>query len=151
MNDVWYQFIQNLQQYIWWWIGSISIILILLWVYIYFPFNRKKKVFSHEQLGDLFQELKDSQDSVKDVFNSYQEIIEDKNRELQEYDEKILQRENKLLLISDLPDEVEVEIQLRDRKHNQRMLLIGMFLGGILGATLLWTFIHWERVLQYIL
>ncbi|OHX67085.1 hypothetical protein [Flammeovirga pacifica] len=151
MNDVWFQFIQNLQQYTWWWIVSISIIIVLLWVYIYFPFGKKKKVFSHEQLDGLFQELKDSQDSVKDVFNSYQEIIEDKNRELQEYDEKIKERENHLLLISDLPDEIEVEIKLRTRKHNQKMLALGCASGTALGGVGIWVFIHWERVLQFIL
>ncbi|NLR93012.1 MULTISPECIES: hypothetical protein [Flammeovirga] len=151
MNDVWFQWVQHLQQYLWWWIGILTSVIIILWIYIYFPFGKKRKVINHEELDDLFDELKQSRENVQDVLEGYQDIIDDKNKELIDYDEKIKERENHLLLISDLPEEIELEIKLKERQHNQKMLLLGIFIGILCGGVGVWAFLNWERVLQFIL
>ncbi|WP_157491491.1 hypothetical protein [Flammeovirga sp. SJP92] len=150
MNDVWFQLIHNIQQYLWWWIGGLSLFTILLWVYIYFPFEKKKPI-SDGELDDLFKELKHSKDSVLNVLENYQDILDSKEKELKDYDAKIEDRENHLLLISDLPEEIELEIKLKERKHNQKMLLLGSSIGIVLGGIGVWIFLNWERVFQFIL
>ncbi|MBD0402573.1 MULTISPECIES: hypothetical protein [unclassified Flammeovirga] len=150
MNDVWFQLIHNFQQYLWWWIGGLSLFTILLWVYIYFPFEKKKPINENE-LDDLFKELKQSKDSVLSVLENYQEILDAKDKELKDYDTRIEERENHLLLISDLPEEIELEIKLKERKHNQKMLLLGSSIGIVLGGIGVWVFLNWESVFQFIL
>ncbi|AZQ63634.1 hypothetical protein EI427_15795 [Flammeovirga pectinis] len=150
MNDVWFQLIHNFQYYLWWWIGGFFIFTILLWVYIYFPFEKKKPI-SDQELDDLFDDLKQSKDSVLHVLENYQDIIDNKNKELKDFDEKIEDRENHLLLISELPEEIELEIKLKERKHNQKMLLIGILSGLLIGALGMWAFINWEQIFQIIL
>ncbi|NME69600.1 hypothetical protein [Flammeovirga aprica] len=150
MNDVWFQLIHNVQQYLWWWISGLSLFTILLWVYIYFPFEKKKPI-SDSELDDLFKELKHSKDSVLNVLENYQDILDAKEKELKDYDAKIEDRENHLLLISDLPEEIELEIKLKERKHNQKMLLLGSAIGIVLGGIGVWIFLNWERVFQFIL
>lgn len=150
MNDVWFQLIHNLQQYLWWWIGGLSLFTILLWAYIYFPFEKKKPI-SDNELDDLFDDLKQSKDSVLNVLENYQDIIDTKDKELKEYDTKIKGRENHLLLISDLPEEIELEIKLKERVHNQKMLFIGSIIGITIGGIGVWMFLNWESVFQIIL
>lgn len=150
MNDVWFQLIHNIQQYLWWWVGGLALFTILLWIYIYFPFEKKKPI-SDSELDNLFDDLKNSKDSVLNVLENYQDIIDNKEKELKEFDAKIEERENHLLLVSDLPEEIELEIKLKERKHNQKMLLIGSIIGTAIGALGIWLFINWERVFQYIL
>lgn len=140
MNDAWYQVIYSLQQNVT--IASIAFLVLMFAMIIFLIWTPKKRFYTEDdRLQYLMNDLKASKANADKIMHVYDNRIEDKKLEIKQHENRlkdveaqIAEQENDLLLLTDIPEELLSKLNVSKRRHNYKMLLIGILVGSIISV-----------------